>query len=290
MESSALKEVESSALKEVESSALKEVLSSSIYDGASSAQVSSLTHNSMFNYRSNIKFVQSFLNKKINKFGEWDAFFHTMQLKGLTKALNTQNSPMNTVLQARNGSSTVIISEIIETITQLDEAFKAAPELSDSIIVYRCYQDFMTPQSISDEPHLTSFISTSVNKFYSLQWCEPHAATGFTILIVIPKGSKGVIPLVLDDRLTNKTYQYEVLLNRNGKLIKTMLQKDGLDVFLFIYGKDLDIYQQTQRLSPELQKFVGDAIRSDVKKGGFIKSKKTRRKKKVKDLFVFKND
>jgi len=89
-----------------------------------------------------------------------------------------------------------------------------------------------------------AYTSTSVIRKYSENWCR---SGGLMTSIFIPTGSTGIMPLLFNPELMNKLYQYEVLLDRKGKLYflkhnGASIYHQGLPVLVFLHGEYLTEY------------------------------------------------
>ena len=95
-------------------------------------------------------------------------------------------------------------------------------------IVYRSFAKQVSSAKAVCEMPLNRFTSTTLVKRYADRWGQAEDprtgrpnTEGFFSTIIIPAGTKGIIPLLLFPDLTSKREQYEVLLSPNGLLRDT---------------------------------------------------------------------
>lgn len=159
------------------------------------------------------------------------------------------------------------IQKNLEYIREMDTVFNSPnfPRLQNSLITFRCYLGYNLDQyRISEQIIVQAYTSTSTLRKYSQGWC---GSGGVMTSIFIPSGSTGIMPLLFNPELTRKVYQYEVLLDRKGKLYflknnNEYIYYDGLPVLVFLHGeylKEFDYRFQRGAKDP-LPKVIRDEL------------------------------
>lgn len=169
-----------------------------------------------------------------------------------------------------------INSSLSERPNDIDIAFRKVPPSPVDMCVYRCYKNGFNKQQIMDQANNEEFLSTSILRKYAIDWCEqskyglytkdhpPHpdvmfgktlikgatwATTPYVICIIVPKGSK-VIPLMMFEKLPDRMDQFEILLNRFGKLFPIHHRVHDMDVFVYADMDKIASYAEAISLIP----------------------------------------
>jgi len=163
-------------------------------------------------------------------------------------------------------------------------------------IVYRSFAKQVSSAKAVCEMSLNRFTSTTLVKRYADTWGQAEDpitrkknTEGFFSTIIIPIGTKGIIPLILFPDLISKREQYEVLLSPHG-----MLRDTG---FIDSAGSKIVVYLDRERCGMSMNEILMMPMEDGTNILGFIQcvfgdkvtwigatggKKKTKRRKKNK--------
>jgi hypothetical protein len=183
--------------------------------------------------------------------------------------------------------------QILDHIRNLDSLFDNVPKTESDFYVYRCYSNGKLPDYEVDDTDSTaektyvykSFLSTAVSKnFLSRRrvFCRPPEY--FMICIHIPIGSR-VLPIVNHSDLLDHTEEpyteYEILLDRFGKLKETGEMHNGVQLFELINLDD----EKREELKADF--FRGGRSHRKRKTNTKKKNKKKKNLKSKKRFYTF---
>jgi hypothetical protein len=122
-------------------------------------------------------------------------------------------------------------------------------------IVYRSFAKQVSSAKAVCEMPLNRFTSTTLVKRYADRWGQAEDprtgrpnTEGFFSTIVIPAGTRGIIPLILFPDLISKREQYEILLSPNG-----MLRDTG---FVDSTGSKIVVYLDRERCGMSMNEIL----------------------------------
>lgn len=142
--------------------------------------------------------------------------------------------------------SKTLVPNYVETVNELDALFNTLPPTPVPMTTYRCYANGIDLERLkelfNDSPDNNKrYVSTSLSRSLVEQWCE-KGNTRLRICILIPKGSMGVLPLLLFKKENFR--QNEITLPRN-----CALKYSGFNHF--IHGYPIFVYVKDKRESIE---------------------------------------
>ena len=180
------------------------------------------------------------------------------------------------------------IKEMKKSIYYIKSLFRDIPPIKNEIVVYRCWKYGM-PGYIEGQPYMYNmFLSTSMNKDYSKEWCiEGGVRIEGSVFarIRLPVGTR-VLPLIDYKNLAhsdNFDTEYELLLNNYGSLIPDTKATDKISLHNFIYVPPTEEFLQERYKIDKLDaEKEGIAIIGGKKKKKSKKSKKKSKKSKKK--------
>ena len=136
--------------------------------------------------------------------------------------------------------SKTTVPDYVETVNDLDELFDSLPPTPVTLTTYRCYANYIDLERLKelfqDTPSSNKrYVSTSLSRSLVEQWCA-KGNTRLRICILIPKGSMGVLPLLLFKKENFK--QNEITLPRTCALKYSGFNHDLYGYPIFVYVKD----------------------------------------------------
>jgi len=142
--------------------------------------------------------------------------------------------------------SKTTVPDYEKTVEVLDKIFEMVPETPAPMITYRCYANFINLELAShlfDDPPSPiistnkRYISTSLSRELVDKWCK-YGDTKFKLCILIPKGSRGVLPLLLFKKENFR--QNEITLPRTSalKFSGEYREVEGYNYPVFVYVKN----------------------------------------------------
>ncbi len=147
--------------------------------------------------------------------------------------------------------SKTIVPDYVETIRELDNLFDIVPPTPVSLTTYRCYANYINLERLKElfndipNPELginsnKRYVSTSLSRKLVEKWCE-KGDSKLKICILIPQGSKGVIPLLLFKKENFR--QNEITLPRNCALKFSGFNhiKHKYPIFVYVKNKSESI-------------------------------------------------
>jgi hypothetical protein len=196
----------------------------------------------------------------------------------------------------RYGESTIIDIDIIKkmkrSIYYIKSLFRDVPPIENEIVVYRCWQHGM-PEYVEGQPYIYNmFLSTSMNKDYSEEWCMYNGERiegSFLARITLPAGSR-VLPLIDYKKLAHSDLfdtEFELLLNNYGSLIpdaKAGPVGTGIHHFTYVPPTE-EFLQERYRIDRQDAQEAGIVVFGGKKKGTKVPLLKSRKKKTKVPLF-----
>ena len=142
--------------------------------------------------------------------------------------------------------SKTTVPDYVETVRELDNLFDIVPPTPVSLTAYRCYANYIGLERLmelfNDPPNpdlkINSnkrYVSTSLSRELVEKWCE-KGDSKLKICILIPQGSKGVIPILLFKKENFR--QNEITLPRNCALKFSGFNHEIHKYPIFVYVKN----------------------------------------------------